>query len=142
MVSTDGIGLSILFLREDLVGKKLPMMNQGISKELYIDELDDYAELRGKKIVGIDPGKDDLIYCVDGATKDANVFRYSQDQRRKETKMKKYNNIILAIKTELINGKTIIEYETELSHFNRKSLSPYYLTTISIHLRFETNPLG
>jgi len=122
MVSTDGIGLSILFLREDLVGKKLPMMKQGISKELYIDELDDYTELRDKKIVGIDPGKDDLIYCVDGATKDANVFRYSQDQRRKETKMKKYNNILLAMKTKLINGKTIIEYETELSHFNRKSL--------------------
>jgi hypothetical protein len=122
MVSTDGIGLSILFLREDLVGKKLPMMKKGISKELYVDELDDYTELRDKKIVGIDPGKDDLIYCVDGATKDANVFRYSQDQRRKETKMKKYNNIILAMKTKLINGKTIIEYETELSHFNRKSL--------------------
>jgi hypothetical protein len=122
MVSTDGIGLSILFLREDLVGKKLPMMKKGISKELYIDELDDYSTLRDKKIVGIDPGKEDLIYCVDDDSKDAIVFRYSQNQRRKETKMKKYNNIILAMKTNKIEGKTIIEYETELSHFNRKSL--------------------
>jgi hypothetical protein len=122
MVSTDGIGLSILFLREDLVGKKLPMMKKGISKELYIDELDDYSTLQNKTIVGIDPGKEDLIYCVDDASKDANVFRYSQNQRRKETKMKKYNNIILAMKTNKIKGKTIIEYETELSHFNRKSL--------------------
>ena len=122
MVSTDGIGLSILLLRDDLVGKKLPMMKKGISKELYIDELDDYSTLRDKKIVGIDPGKEDLIYCVDDASKDANVFRYSQNQRRKETKMKKYNNIILAMKTNKIEGKTIIEYETELSHFNRKSL--------------------
>jgi len=122
MVSTDGIGLSILFLREDLVGKKLPMMKKGISKELYIDELDDYSTLRDKKIVGVDPGKEDLIYCVDDASKDANVFRYSQNQRRKETKMKKYTNIILAMKTNKIEGKTIIEYETELSHFNRKSL--------------------
>jgi hypothetical protein len=122
MVSTDGIGLSILFLRDDLVGKKLPMMKKGISKELYIDELDDYSALRDKTIVGIDPGKDDLIYCLDNASKDANVFRYSQDQRRKETKMKKYNNIILGMKTNKIEGKTIIEYETELSHFNRKSL--------------------
>ena len=123
MVSTDGIGLSILFLREDLVGKKLPMMKKGISKELYIDELDDYSTLRDKKIVGIDPGKEDLIYCVDDASKDANVFRYSQNQRRKETKMKKYNNIILGMKTNKIEGKTIIEYETELSHYNRKSLN-------------------
>jgi hypothetical protein len=122
MVSTDGIGLSILFLREDLVGKKLPMMKKGISKELYIDELDDYSTLQNKTIVGIDPGKEDLIYCVDDASKDANVFRYSQNQRRKETKMKKYNNIILAMKTNKIKGKPIIEYETELSHFNRKSL--------------------
>jgi hypothetical protein len=59
---------------------------------------------------------------VDSASKDANVFRYSQDQRRKETKMKKYNNIILAMKTNKINNKSIIEYETELSHFNKKSL--------------------
>jgi len=122
MVSTDGVGLSILFLRADLVGKKLPMMKKGISRELYIDELDDYSTLQNKTIVGIDPGKDDLIYCVDNASKDANVFRYSQDQRRKETKMKKYNNIILAMKTNKIEGKTIIEYETELSHYNRKSL--------------------
>jgi len=123
MVSTDGIGLSILFLRDDLVGlKKLPMISKGISKELYIDELIDYSTLSDKTIVGIDPGKEDLIYCVNDATKDANVFRYSQNQRRKETKMKKYNNIILAMKTNKIQGKTIIEYETELSHFNRKSL--------------------
>jgi hypothetical protein len=122
MVSTDGIGLSILFLRDDLVGKKLPMMKKGISKELYIDELDDYSTLRDKKIIGVDPGKEDLIYCIDDASKDANIFRYSQNQRRKETKMKKYNNIILAMKTNKIEGKPIIEYETELSHFNRKTL--------------------
>lgn len=36
--------------------------------------------------------------------------------------MKKYNNIILGMKANKIDGKTIIEYETELSHFNRKSL--------------------
>jgi hypothetical protein len=53
MVSTDGIGLSILFLRNDLVGKKLPMMKKGISRELYIDELDDYSSLQNKTIVGI-----------------------------------------------------------------------------------------
>jgi len=122
MISTDGVGVSILFLRKDLVGKKLPMMKKKIAKELYIDELDDYTSLQNKKIISIDAGKCDLIYCVDGVTKDANTFRYSQDQRRKETKMKKYNNIILAMKTNKIQGRTIIEYETELSHFNKKTL--------------------
>ena len=126
MVSTDGVGVSVLFIRDDLVGKRLPSVKKGISRELYIDELNDYSSLQDKKIVGIDPGKEDLIYCVDDASKDANVFRYSQNQRRKETKMKKYNNIILGMKTNKIQGegtnKSVIEYETELSNYNRKTL--------------------
>ena len=122
MISTDGVGVSILFIRDDLVGKRLPNAKKGTSKELYIDELNDYSALHNKKIIGIDPGKEDLIYCVDNASKDANVFRYSQDQRRKETKMKKYNNIILGMKTNKIQGKSVIDYETELSLYNRKTL--------------------
>jgi hypothetical protein len=122
MISTDGVGVSILFIRDDLVGKRLPSARKCVSKELYIDELNDYSTLQDKKIVGVDPGKEDLIYCVDDASKDANVFRYSQNQRRKETKMKKYNNIILAMKTNKIKGKSVIEYETELSNYNRKTL--------------------
>jgi hypothetical protein len=123
MISTDGIGLSILFLQKELVGKKLPMMKKKISKELYIDELTNYKELQPKKIISIDPGKEDLIYCVDGSNKDATIFRYSQNQRRKETKMKKYNNIIIGMKHNKIQGKTIIEYETEISNYNRKTLN-------------------
>ena len=124
MISTDGVGLSILFLRNDLVGKKLPIMKKVGNVEMYIDELDECSasQFQNRKIVAIDPGKEDLIYCVDDASKDANVFRYSQNQRRKETKMKKYNNIIIAMKTKKIDGKTITEYETELSHFNKKTL--------------------
>ena len=122
MISTDGVGVSILFIRDDLVGKRLPNAKKGVSKELYIDELNDYSDLQDKKIVGVDPGKEDLIYCVDDASKDANVFRYSQNQRRKETKMKKYNNIILGMKTNKIQGKSVINYETELSLYNRKTL--------------------
>jgi hypothetical protein len=123
MISTDGIGVSVLFIRKDLVGKRLPSKTK-MNQEIYIDDLSntDITKYQSKKIVAIDPNKGDLIYCVDGATKDANTFRYSQDQRRKETKSKKYRNIILGMKQNKINGKTIIEYETELSHYNRKTL--------------------
>ena len=123
MISTDGVGVSILFLRKYLVGKKLPRMKLKLSKELYVDELEDYTEIQKKKIIGVDAGKCDLIYCVDGSTKNATTFRYSQDQRRKETKMKKYCNIRIGIKYNKIEEKTIIEYETELSHYNRKTLN-------------------
>jgi hypothetical protein len=83
MIETDGISCSLLLLRKDLIGKKLPMMKKGINNEEYIDELKDYSQLQNKKIVAIDPGKCDLIYCVDNDNKEANKFRYSQDQRRK-----------------------------------------------------------
>jgi hypothetical protein len=123
MIETDGVSCSLLLLRKDLVGKKLPMMKKGLSTEIYIDELNDYSNLQNKKIVAIDPGKCDLIYCVDADNKEANEFRYSQDQRRKETKKKKYSKIQLELKQEKIQGKTIIEWETELSKLNRKSLN-------------------
>ena len=123
MIETDGISCSLLLLRKDLIGKKLPIMKKDLSTEIYIHELTDYTQLQNKKIVAIDPGKCDLIYCVDADNKEANKFRYSQDQRRKETKKKKYSKIQLELKKEKINGKTIIEWETELSKLNRKSLT-------------------
>jgi hypothetical protein len=123
MIETDGVSCSLLLLRKDLIGKRLPMMKKGLSCEKYIDELTDYTQFKNKKIVAIDPGKNDLIYCVDNDNKNANKFRYSQDQRRKETKRKKYSKIQLELKKETINGKTIIEWETELSKLNKKSLN-------------------
>jgi transposase len=122
MLSTDGVSVSILLLRNDLVGKKLPMMKKKGNREMYIDEVTYTTHLQTKKMVGIDAGKCDLIYCVDDASKEANVFRYSQDQRRKETKLKKYANIRLGLKHKVLEGKNIIEYETELSNYNRKTL--------------------
>jgi hypothetical protein len=122
MIETDGVGCSILLLRNDLIGKKI----QSIKKkpcEIYIDEVKDYSKLKDKNIVGIDPGLSDLIYCVDNNNKNSNKFRYSQDSIRKETKKKKYSKIILQEKQIKINNKTIIEYETELSKYNRKTLN-------------------
>jgi len=63
-----------------------------------------------------------IFYSVDNDNKEANEFRYTQDSRRKECKIKKYAKIILEFKKEKIDGKTIIEYETKLSKLNRKTL--------------------
>jgi hypothetical protein len=121
MIETDGISCSILLIRNDLVGKRIPI-NKNSNTEQYIDDLVDYTQLKNKKIVAIDPGKSDLIYCVDSDNKNANKFRYTQDSRRKECKIKKYSKLILKFKEEKIEGKTIIAYETELSKLNRKTL--------------------
>ena len=122
MIETDGVSCSILMLRNDLIGKRIPNIKVGSNSEEYIDELTDYANIKNKKIVAIDPNKSDILYCVDNDNKEANEFRYTQDSRRKECKIKKYAKIILEFKKEKVEGKTIIEYETELSKLNRKTL--------------------
>lgn len=122
MIETDGVSCSILMLRNDLIGKRIPSAKVGSNIEQYIDELSDYSDIKNKKIVAIDPGKTDILYCVDNGNKTANEFRYTQDSRRKECKIKKYAKIILKFKKEKINRKTITEYETELSKLNRKTL--------------------
>ena len=121
MIETDGVSCSILLLRKDKVGKRI-QTNKISNGEQYIDEVKDYSKIQDKKIVGIDPGKCDLLFCVDNCNKDANEYRYSQDRRRKETKSKKYGKILLEKKQEKIDEKTIIEYETELCKYNRKTL--------------------
>ena len=122
MIETNGVSCSILMLRNDLIGKRIPNSKVGSNTEQYIDELTDYSNIKNKKIVAYDPGLSDILYCVDNDNKDAIEFRYTQDSRRKECKIKKYAKIILEFKKEKIDGKTVIEYETELSKLNRKTL--------------------
>jgi len=122
MIETDGVSCSILMLRNDLIGKRIPNIKVGSNTEQYIDELSDYTDIKNKKIVAYDPGLSDILYCVDSDNKDANEYRYTQDSKRKECKIKKYAKIILEFKKEKIDVKTIIEYETELSKLNRKTL--------------------
>jgi len=122
MIETDGVSCSILMLRNDLIGKRIPNIKVGSNTEQYIDELSDYTDIKNKKIVAYDPGLIDILYCVDSDNKDANEYRYTQDSKRKECKIKKYAKIILEFKKEKIDVKTIIEYETELSKLNRKTL--------------------
>jgi predicted GIY-YIG superfamily endonuclease len=69
-----------------------------------------------------DSGLSNILFCVDDCNKDAKEYRYSQDKRRKETKSKKYGKILLEQKQEKIDKKTIIELETELCKYNRKTL--------------------
>lgn len=122
MIETDGVSCSIVLIRNDMIGKRVPS-NKISSKEQYIDELKDYSKIKDKKIVACDPNMSDLLCCVDGTTKDRNFFRYTQNQRRKETKQKKYQKIVLEYKQQKIGSKTVIEWETELSKYNRKTLN-------------------
>ena len=99
----------------DLVNKKTYTLyeldkNEELQKQIMnlIPEIRKWFSFNGIKAVG-EPSK---IKRLDEDNKEANTFRYSQDQRRKETKKKKYAKIQLGLKKEKIQGKTIIEWET------------------------------
>ena len=95
VLNSDGSMTSDFLTRAKKFRDQIKMFGYAATRGLeeYIDELKGYSQLQNKKIVSIDPGKCDLIYCVDADNKEANKFRYSQDQRRKETKKKKFSKI-------------------------------------------------
>jgi Ethanolamine utilization protein EutJ (predicted chaperonin) len=125
MIRTDGISICIIFIIVDKNGKPLPKTIQNNNNKedetiKYIEKATITEELKSKKIVVADPNFSDWLYCgsknKDGELK---TFRYTQNQRRLETKLKKYNNII--DKVNKITEKTIKEHETILSKLNSKT---------------------
>lgn len=128
MIRTDGVSCCALFIRLGDNGKPLPKTykNKKCCEEVntdYIEKTEITDELRRMKVVCIDPNYSDLIYC---GSKDENgklqTFRYTQNQRRLETRMKKYNKIIDKVSKEtIIEEQNIKEIETLLSDYNSKT---------------------
>jgi hypothetical protein len=128
MIRTDGVSCCVLFVRVDANGKPLQKTwkNKKCCEEEnidYIEKVELTEELKNMKVVCADPNYSDLIYC---GSKDENgnlqTFRYTQNQRRLETRLKKYNKIIDKINKETkIENKSIKEIETELSVLNSKT---------------------
>jgi hypothetical protein len=128
MIRTDGVSCCVLFVRVDANGKPLPKKckNKKCWEEENIDNIEKVEltnELKNMKVVCADPNYSDLIYC---GSKHENgnlqTFRYTQNQRRLETRLKKYNKIINKINKETkIENQTIKEIETELSVLNSKT---------------------
>jgi hypothetical protein len=69
-----------------------------------------------KGLVGVDPGKHNLVYMVDSK---GNKLRYTQPQRQTESKKKKYDKK-LKNRTRLIK-----DVEAELSIFDSRSCLPF-----------------
>jgi len=93
----------------------------------YIDEVlkKNKFAIKNKNIVCIDPNKGDLIYSGTYKDNEFAYFRYTNNQRRKEKKTKKYNNIRNKILNEsevLINNKKIPlkNYTTEKSKYKKQ----------------------
>ena len=121
-IVTDGEGVSILFETKNPIKDSKKIKD---TQEAYLTDFTDLSVFKGKNPVAVDPGHSDLIFCQGKNRKgEMQHFRYTQDQRRKETKAKKYRDIHEELKkTTKVEGKTIKEWETELSAFNSKTVS-------------------
>ena len=129
MIKTDGVSVSILFVRVDEKGNPVKKEKGKKYKEQidceYIEKIKFTEELKNKKIVSVDPNRSDLIYC---GSKDKNgkleTFRYTQNQRRLETRTKKYMKITDKVNKETkINNQTIKQIESTLSVLNSKTVN-------------------
>ena len=129
MIKTDGVSVSILFVRVD--DKGIPIKKQKSKK--YKEQIDceyiekaELTEIQKKmKVVCIDPNLSDLLYC---GSKDENgnleTFRYTQNQRRLEIRTKKYMKITEKVNNETkINNQTIKQIESTLNVLNSKTIN-------------------
>jgi hypothetical protein len=149
MIKTDGVGASILLIKT--INKQPIKITPRLQKEVkqkqeslyqYIDKVEITDDMKKKKLITFDFGYDDLFYCL-GKTipshtiiknkqdeiiheikQDENLtFRYTQNQRRLESRNKKYNKICDKINKETkLGNKTIKEYEAELSKYSSKTV--------------------
>uniref|UniRef100_A0A6C0DH74 Uncharacterized protein n=1 Tax=viral metagenome TaxID=1070528 RepID=A0A6C0DH74_9ZZZZ len=118
-IQTDGISCCLLFIRKDLKDKKwgsrVPTLQEQefhTIEDLSKEQLD---TLKDRNIVGCDPGKRSLVYMMD---KNGNKLQYTAPQRKRESKSKTNQRILLVEK----NRNGIIQKETELSFQNSKSV--------------------
>lgn len=124
MIETDGVGCSVLLIRRrQEIRVDIRQPRPTISDVKYIDEVPTEV-LQRKKLVAIDPNLSDLLYCVTREADQIIKLRYTQDQRRKETKSKKYMRLIEHFKLQtVIEGRTVIQWEAELCKHSRKTVN-------------------
>jgi hypothetical protein len=118
-IQTDGISCCLLFIRKDLKdkkwGSKVPTLQEQefhSIEDLSKEQLD---TLKNRNIIGCDPGKRNLVYMMD---KNGNKLQYTAPQRKRESKAKTNQRILLVEK----NRNGIIQKETALSLQNSKSV--------------------
>ena len=126
-ILTNGEAVSILLIRRDKSEdkkKKGGRKKVRESKEPYLLDVELDETYQSKNKVAIDPNMDDIIFCS-GKDQEGNTqhFRYTRNQRKCETKTKKYRKIQEGLKKEeLIDGKSVEQWQTELSKHNKKTL--------------------
>jgi hypothetical protein len=131
MIRTDGVSCCVIHARRGLEGAARPKGKRRRKRkkkkrtEKYIDELTEAerASLQGAAVVGIDPGINNLLFCSMDTDDGAVTYRYTQAQRRFETKARHYANVEHeAKKSADIEGRSVVQWESTLSAHNFKTV--------------------
>jgi len=93
-IQTDGVGVSICFQREGHRSNDENNMMESDDSEIYISDLTEREihECIGKKLIGSDPGKEDLTHLMDDRKR---RLRYGTTQRRVESQAERNREILL-----------------------------------------------
>ena len=119
MLQTDGVAVSLNFVHKEYTGKKtcpISVQTEEDNSYAYIDQLSDsdIEIMKGRNIVGCDPGKFSMVYMSDGTSK----LRYNAFQRRTESMARRNQKILLQEKSK----RGIHQVEATLSEYNSKSV--------------------
>ena len=141
MIKTNGVACSIMFSKKIKVIIETPYetieSDEPIKSLDYIEKIAITPEMRTKKIVTVDPGTCDLIYCIsenktndrknvgepEDLSKSYTTFRYTQNQRKHEMRTKKYRKIRNALDevTIIKDNENVTDIHTQLSSMDSKT---------------------
>ena len=129
-LQTDGVGVSLLFVHRDYNGRKsCPSCATDDSYPFhYVEDLheEQLENLKGRNIVGADPGKFNLLYLADG---DGKKLRYTAIQRRTESLSKRNQRILLSEKVKHgVNKEEAILSEHNSKTSNYDKFKTYLIT--------------
>lgn len=130
-IQTDGIGISIRFVKkmpkkdnkEAKKDVKVNITNDTDIKYIHCLDATELETLKNANKVYIDPGKNNLIYCVNDNGK---TFRYTNRQRMFETKRLRYQYLFETYKKGSFVPKTnknLLQIEEPLSKLNSATTS-------------------
>lgn len=119
-ILTDGIGVSVLQIRKDRIGKKCASNNAIRITPQDVPYLDQVSRaeceylLERTNVVACDPGKKNIIFLNSGTEK----LRYTSQQRSVECRFKKNKRAMVAMKTTRIcpNGQSVVEVEQQIQY--------------------------
>ena len=99
-IRTDAVSVSLLFGKGDSGNDERDAIDATQDISYFSDLVDEELNrLKDKHIVGVDPGKENIVYMTD---EDGNCVQYTRRQRRQESRSRKRNLQMMKLKSKTL----------------------------------------